>query len=378
MNNATSAGTAPFLLVTLDGFALRRRDSHSGEYLDARLGEKPSILLAFLALVHAAVPRALLCDLLWTGRDGSRARNSLRQAIFRIRRVLGDHAIAESALGVVLAPGLIEIDLIRALQGAPAEEREAAGSRLTADFGRVVRPVGRSFNDWRSRVRRQLAKGELHSAMLRGASSTAPEPAESSVGSSSRTELTSHRLAQLFRLSLQGIPLVVWAMGRPEAEVRRGVEEFAASCQAQGASLAAVPRRVGAGYVRFALERELAEVLWPLPGAAGIKPDLHDALVRLQRGIAVESQLLRDAIVDLIAAISENGPLVITLGDPGRYSLGALTALIAELTALRDRPVLLVVAEHSGVRPVHSSCIEVHVGSAHGPAHESKEQRISA
>jgi hypothetical protein len=377
MNNALSVSNEPFLLVTLDGFALRRREPRSGEYLDARLGEKPAILLSFLALVQAAVPRAHLCDLLWSDADGSRARNSLRQAIFRIRRALGQSAVIETEQGVVLRPGIVAIDLETVLRNVAPEHAEEVRERLAASFGITSRPIGRAFSDWCLRVRREVARGGHQSLFLGGVASQAPEAAVPLLRMAGVEDATSHRLSQLFRLSLQGIPLVVWAMGRPETEVRSVVDSFAAACGAQGARVAAVPRRPGAGYARFALERELAEVLWPLPGAAGIKPAFHEALVRLQRGLAVESTLLRDAMVDLMSAVAENGPLVLTVGDPGRYSLGALTSLISELTTLRDRPILLVVAEHSGVRPVHTHCIEVPVGGMRRAAAESEERLLS-
>ncbi len=377
MNNALHIAHEPFVLVTTDGFSLQGRDAKSGELFDAALGEKSAILVAFLGLVQAAVPRLVLCDLLWTDADNGRARNSLRQSLFRIRKVMGARAIIETAEGVLLTPGLVEIDLVRALRRAPTGAAAEIGGRLASAFGSTERPIGRNFEDWCARVRRQLAQGEILST---SAPSVTFEDREQGAlaGGTYLDQVASQRLAQLFRLSLQGIPLAVWVMGRPEVELRHGVEEFVSACQAQGASVAAVPRRAGAGYARFALERELAEVLWPLPGAAGLKPDFHTALVRLQRGFSVESALLRESIVDLIAAISENGPLVITLGDPGRYSLGALTGLVTELTALRDRPVLFMVTEHSGVRPVHSACIEVHLGGVRATARQEEERQISA
>lgn len=360
MTNAPNGVRESFLLVTLDGFSLRRRSPGDGvEWVDSGLGEKSCVLLAFLALVHTPVPRQLLCDLLWDEADGGRARNSLRQSLFRIRRIVGERAIFETPEGVLLGRGLIAVDLLRAIEGADSAAALAeVGPQLAESFGHTTRPIGTVFDDWRARVRRQLVQGE-HRAVLpmhldeslasaRGLS-TAP-------GAEPRAR---QRLEQLYRLSSHGIPVSVWVTGRPESELRQAVDSFADACRVQGACVAAVHRRPGVGYARSALERDLAEVLWPLPGAAGIKPEHHSALDRVSKGLSVEHGLLRSATLDLIAAVAENAPLVITMGDPGRYSLGALSSLVSDLAVMRDRAVLLLVAEHSGVRPVHSLCIEV-------------------
>jgi hypothetical protein len=358
MTTAPNGVRESFLLVTLDGFSLRRRSPADGvEWIDTGLGEKSCVLLAFLALVHTPVPRQLLCDLLWHEADGGRARNSVRQSLFRIRRIVGDRAIFETPEGVLLGRGVIAVDLLHALDGS-AGGTHPASAQLAEVFGHTSRPIGPVFDDWRSRVRRQLALGE-HRAVLPMHLDETTVAARGVLGPAGSEPSARQRLDQLYRLSAHGIPVSVWATGRPESELRQSVERFAESCRAQGACVAAVHRRPGVGYARSALERDLAEVIWPLPGAAGIKPDHRGALDRVARGMPVEHGLLRAAIMDLISAVAENAPLVITMGDPGRYSLGALSTLVSDLAALRDRAVMLLVAEHSGVRPVHSLCIEV-------------------
>jgi hypothetical protein len=368
MTTAPNGVRESFLLVTLDGFSLRRRSPADGlEWVDSGLGEKSCVLLAFLAMVHTPVPRQLLCDLLWDTADGGRARNSLRQSLFRIRRVIGDRSIFETTEGVLLARGVVAVDLLRAIEGAAgASALGDTGPQLAEAFGHTTRPIGSVFDDWRARVRRQLSKGE-HRAVLPMHLDETGGAARSVLGASGAEQTARQRLDQLFRLSSHGIPVTVWFTGRPESELRQSVEEFAQACRTQGACVASVHRRPGVGYARSALERDLAEVIWPLPGAAGIKPEHHAALDRVSKGLSVEHGLLRSATLDLIAAVAENAPLLITLGDPGRYSLGALSTLVNDLAALRDRAVMLVVAEHSGVRPVHSLCIEVPLTGAPAP-----------
>jgi hypothetical protein len=378
MTTAPNGVRESFLLVTLDGFSLRRRSPADGvEWVDSGLGEKSCVLLAFLALVHTPVPRHLLCDLLWEEADGGRARNSLRQSLFRIRRVVGERAIFETPEGVLLGRGVIAVDLLRAIEGqngtVPLAEVSA---QLAESFGHTTRPIGTVFEDWRGRVRRQLIQGEHRAVLPMHLDETLASTR--GVFSSGGTEPPARqRLEQLYRLSSHGIPVSVWFTGRPESDLRQAVDSFGQACRAQGACVASVHRRPGVGYSRSALERDLAEVIWPLPGAAGIKPEHHLTLDRVMKGMSVEHGILRSAILDLVTAVAENAPLVITMGDPGRYSLGALSSLVSDLAALRDRAVMLLVAEHSGVRPVHSLCIEVPLAGTVAPAPVPQRVRAS-
>lgn len=360
MTTALNGVRESFLLVTLEGFSLRRRSPANGlEWVDTGLGEKSCVLLAFLAMVHTPVPRQLLCDLLWQEADGGRARNSLRQSLFRIRRVIGERGIFETPEGVLLARGVLAVDLLRALEAAKGTPPHSEVShRLAEAFGHTTRPIGTVYDDWRGRVRRQLVQGE-HRTVLPMHLDETSGAARAVFGAGGPEQTARQRLEQLYRLSAHGIPVTVWLTGRPESDLRQAVDGFAEACRANGACVAAVNRRPGVGYARSALERDIAEMLWPLPGAAGIKPEHRAALDRIARGFPVEHGLLRSAAMDLISAVAENAPLLITMGDPGRYSLGALSSLVGDLAALRDRAVMLLVAEHSGVRPVHSLCIEV-------------------
>lgn len=364
----SSAGDS-FLLVTLDGFSLRLRPVGGTHWHDARLGEKCCALLAFLATMATPVPRPLLCELLWQGADGGKARNSLRQALFRIRRILGERSILETSQGVRLAPRVIAIDVARTLDGAAdGSVASQLGPSLADAFGHTSRPIGSAFDDWRNGVRDQLRRGEFRMG-FRSADGDGHAAGAGRVSEVPADVPALQRLAQLYRLSSHGIPVTVWVTGRPESELRRAVDSFASECRLQGACVAVVTRRPGAGYARYALERDLSEAIWPIPGAAGVKPEHRGVLDRAANGHPVDHDLLRNALLDLIAAVAENAPLVITLGNPGRYSVGALTSFVSELAALRDRAVMLVVAEHSGMSPVNALCIEVPLlGSPTGDA----------
>lgn len=85
---------------------------------------------ALLAIVAAGAPRAVsrerIAALLWPGSPSSRAGNSLRQALYHLRRDLGEEIfLPESAGGLQLDPARFSIDLwmFRAAVAAGASER---------------------------------------------------------------------------------------------------------------------------------------------------------------------------------------------------------------------------------------------------------------
>src|SRR6478752_5649562 len=81
-------------------------------------------LLAYLAC-KAPQPREKLANLLWGSHDETQARQNLRQALFRLRRILGQDAIINNDDDVWLAPGVIDCDTVR------FEALSAEGSRAS-------------------------------------------------------------------------------------------------------------------------------------------------------------------------------------------------------------------------------------------------------
>src|SRR5437667_8943581 len=103
--------------------------------LQARLGDgralalptrKAQALLAYLTLpLGRAHPRDKLAALLWGGIREESARASLRQALFSIRKALGEtSAVQQEGDALALEPGAVEVDaatferLVR--EGTPA------------------------------------------------------------------------------------------------------------------------------------------------------------------------------------------------------------------------------------------------------------------
>src|SRR4030095_11636400 len=71
-------------------------------------------LLAYLACTAPVPqPRQKLATLLWGSHFETQAQQNLRQALFRLRRVLGRNALLSDGDEVWLAPGVIECDVAR-------------------------------------------------------------------------------------------------------------------------------------------------------------------------------------------------------------------------------------------------------------------------
>lgn len=104
--------------------------------------KKMAALLAFLACTELrSHSRDRLMALLWGSHFDAQARQNLRQALTRLRRILGDDALVTTGETVALTPGVVASDVARfeALLGDPscAGLQEAVGlygGRLLADM----------------------------------------------------------------------------------------------------------------------------------------------------------------------------------------------------------------------------------------------------
>ena len=122
---------------------------------------------ALLALVAGAAPQPIgrekLLGFLWPESDSERARNSLRQAIFSLRRELGEEIfLPESAGGVLLTPAQLTDDLweFRAAiaRKAPADAVAAYGGPLLDGFHI---PGLSEFSQWVEAERDSLARQHM-------------------------------------------------------------------------------------------------------------------------------------------------------------------------------------------------------------------------
>ena len=95
------APTASLLLRTLGAVGLYDADQSA-----LILGPgKPLAVLTYLALTPGRrISREFLTELLWADVEPDRARNALRQALFHLRRLLGESAIPGSEELVLARP----------------------------------------------------------------------------------------------------------------------------------------------------------------------------------------------------------------------------------------------------------------------------------
>ena len=116
------------------------------------LERKDAALLALLA-VDGPMPRARAAALLWPDAEPQKARNSLRQRLFRLRRAAGCEVVVEDS-ALALAEG-IDHDLA-ALSSRLASDPSAAAGELLGAFGYED---CEEFDDWvrsaRERIRVQ-------------------------------------------------------------------------------------------------------------------------------------------------------------------------------------------------------------------------------
>lgn len=110
-------------LRTLHGVGLYRGDE------ELAAPPKRLLLLAYLLLEGTSRPlsRERIIDVFWPSADTERGRNSLRQALFGLRALLGEQAISSRGQELMLDPTIVSCDAIELLH---------ASSR--ADHARVV------------------------------------------------------------------------------------------------------------------------------------------------------------------------------------------------------------------------------------------------
>src|SRR6266702_8677432 len=109
MTEAPSAPCPSFALSLLGRFELTGPNG-----VVSLPNKKLAALLAYLACT-APQPqsREKLATLLWGSHFETQARQNLRQALFRLRRVLGDDALVGDGEDISLAPGVLDCDAAR-------------------------------------------------------------------------------------------------------------------------------------------------------------------------------------------------------------------------------------------------------------------------
>jgi DNA-binding SARP family transcriptional activator len=156
-----SAGSAPptYRLQVLGGFRLSSAD---GEIVVP--GAKERALLAYLAVTH---PR----ELLWASRFEAQGRQSLRQALYRLRKLLGSEVIVTNDAEVSLDGQLIASDIGEFEARAATEqasEVEAACRLYLGDLLAGFATQEEAFESWLAEERRRVREQAV-AAMLAAA-----------------------------------------------------------------------------------------------------------------------------------------------------------------------------------------------------------------
>ena len=133
-------------LITLGGLALL---DEAGRPVTA-LGPRNLALLAYLALATKPLTRDHVAELFWGDRDEDRARHSMREALSKLRQVLGPAAIARRSDRVMLEPSVnLSVDAKALAAASSAGDAATVVSLYAGPFLDGVHTGGaRSFEDW--------------------------------------------------------------------------------------------------------------------------------------------------------------------------------------------------------------------------------------
>jgi DNA-binding SARP family transcriptional activator len=143
-------------IETFQGLRVIRLDHRRSREATIPIGEKPGVLLVLLALAgEAGIPRPTIRTLLWPETSDANGSNSLRQALFRLRRALGADSLEDRAgrLYLRLSVSLDAVDVAQRLDGG---DLAGALDIMSTPFGHSLDVAGPALRDWLQRYRHQL------------------------------------------------------------------------------------------------------------------------------------------------------------------------------------------------------------------------------
>lgn len=136
-------------------------------------------LIAWLVAQPRPVTRARLASLFWEDREGARARQSLRQALSTLRRMVGP-ALAEAGDTVGIVPDTLQTDVASLERYMAAGDYQAAVSLWGGEFLAGLDDAGGlDFQVWLDAERGRLAR--LYDRALEGLAAAAAERGDWSV-----------------------------------------------------------------------------------------------------------------------------------------------------------------------------------------------------
>jgi DNA-binding SARP family transcriptional activator/tetratricopeptide (TPR) repeat protein/TolB-like protein len=115
-------------------------------------------LLAYLALAERPVPRASLVEMFWGDEEEERARHSLSNALWFLRRVLGPDSVTSRRADISLSPNAaVAIDAAELLEAAKRGDHSTVAELYTGPFlDGVYISESDTFEQWTSSWRARL------------------------------------------------------------------------------------------------------------------------------------------------------------------------------------------------------------------------------
>jgi DNA-binding SARP family transcriptional activator/tetratricopeptide (TPR) repeat protein len=145
-----------YRLITLGGLALLDGDGRAV----ASLGPRILALLTYLALATKPLSRDHVAELFWGDRDEDRARHSMREALSRVRQLLGPESIPQRSNSVMLsatASAPLSVDALALVSASMAGDTKNVAELYTGPFLDSVHTGGaRSFEEWTDAQRSML------------------------------------------------------------------------------------------------------------------------------------------------------------------------------------------------------------------------------
>jgi len=193
-----------FRLALLGRFELSRTDG------PVELpNKKLAALLAYLACT-APEPqsREKLATLLWGSHFETLARQNLRQALFRLRRALGEDALIGDGEDISLAPGVVDCDVARRQALIRDGSRASLAAAVDLYKGRFLSDVNISEEAWADWVgaERQRLEGSALDALVRlGEIELAAGHADKALETAHRTLAINNLREDAHRLILQAL-----------------------------------------------------------------------------------------------------------------------------------------------------------------------------
>src|SRR5215510_14773516 len=217
-----AVSTPRFQLALLGPFELRGPDGS----IDLT-SKKLAALLAFLACTAPqAHARDKLMTLLWGSHFDAQARQNLRQALSRLRRVLGEDTLISSGESVSLQPGVIACDVPR-LEALLAEGRRDSLNEVVGCYrGRLLPDIEipeEAWTEWLTAERQRLEGLALDAMVTLGEQELAAGNHEPALSAANRAIAISNLREDAHRLIMR-----VLAAGGRRADALKHYEDLIA------------------------------------------------------------------------------------------------------------------------------------------------------